>query len=400
MQQTVNALLSSVVGLDPVSIAKRLAPRSDAEIAGVLSELNPAIAIEVLEEYPNERRERIAAETPLGSGQQWLLDRQYPEGSLGRLMERPVAVFRPDTPVAAVVEDLRDAVKRKLITYIFATEASGKLVGVTSFRDLLYAPAGAVLRDVSILEPFFLRPETRLLDAMQEVAARHYPAYPVCDAEGHLVGLVRGQILFEQEAYEISAQAGAMVGVEKEERLATPWPRSLKFRHPWLQLNLLTAFVAAAVVGFFQETIDRIVVLAVFLPVLAGQSGNTGCQALAVTLRGMTLGELKEQGARRLVSKEALLGLLNGVLVGLVAGIGMFVVASMQKNPDALKLGLIVVVAMVGSCIVSGVAGALIPLGLKRAGADPATASSIFLTTMTDVASMGFFLGLATLLIR
>jgi len=400
MQQTVNALLSSVLGLDPVSIAKRLAPRSDAEIAGVLSELNPAVAIEVLEEYPNERRERIAAETPLGRGQQWLLDRQYPAGSVGRLMERPVAVFRPDTPVAAVVEELRDAIKRKLITYIFATEENGKLVGVAAFRDLLYAPAGAVLRDVSILDPFSLRPETRLLDAMQEVAARHYPTYPVCDDEGRLVGLVRGQILFEQEAYEISAQAGAMVGVEKEERLATPWPRSLKFRHPWLQLNLLTAFVAAAVVGFFQETIDRIVVLAVFLPVLAGQSGNTGCQALAVTLRGMTLGELKEQGARRLVSKEALLGLLNGVLVGIVAGIGMFVVASMQKNPDALKLGLIVVAAMVGSCIVSGISGALIPLGLKRVGADPATASSIFLTTMTDVASMGFFLGLATLLIR
>lgn len=400
MTQTVDALLASVVGKSPAAIAKHLVARSDAEIAGVLSELNPAIAIDVLEEYPNERRERIAAETPLGRGQQWLLDRQYPAGSVGRLMERPVAVFRPDAPVTEVVEELRDAVKRKLITYIFATEESGKLAGVAAFRDLLYAPAGAVLRDVSILEPFSLAPDTPLLDAMQEVAARHYPAYPVCDAAGRLVGLVRGQILFEQEAYEISAQAGTMVGVEKEERLATPWPRSLRFRHPWLQLNLLTAFVAAAVVGFFQETIDRIVVLAVFLPVLAGQSGNTGCQALAVTLRGMTLGELKDQGARRLVSKEALLGLLNGVLVGIVAGIGMYVVASMQKNPDALKLGLIVVVAMSASCIVSGISGALIPLGLKRVGADPATASSIFLTTATDVASMGFFLGLASFLIR
>lgn len=400
MKQTVDALLASVVGKSPGAIAKHLVARSDAEIAGVLSKLNPAIAIDVLEEYPNERRERIAAETPLGRGQQWLLDRQYPAGSVGRLMERPVAVFRPDARVTEVVEELRDAVKRRLITYIFATEESGELVGVAAFRDLLYAPPGAVLRDVSILEPFSLAPETALLDAMQEVAARHYPAYPVCDAEGRLVGLVRGQILFEQEAYEISAQAGAMVGVEKEERLATPWPRSLRFRHPWLQLNLLTAFVAAAVVGFFQETIDRIVVLAVFLPVLAGQSGNTGCQALAVTLRGMTLGELKDQGARRLVSKEALLGLLNGVLVGIVAGIGMFVVASMQKNPDALKLGLIVVVAMSASCVVSGISGALIPLGLKRVGADPATASSIFLTTATDVASMGFFLGLASLLIR
>ena len=110
---------------------------------------------------------------------------------------------------------------------------------------------------------------------------------------GRLVGMVRGQALFERQAFEISAQAGSMVGVEKEERVGTHWWRSFRLRHPWLQLNLLTAFIAAAVVGVFQDTIDRIVVLAAFLPVLAGQSGNTGCQALAVTLRGMTLGELR-----------------------------------------------------------------------------------------------------------
>jgi magnesium transporter len=133
--------------------------------------------------------------------------------------------------------------------------------------------------------------------------------------------------------------------------------------------------------------------------VLAGQSGNTGCQALAVTLRGMTLGELKAGREKMLISKEAWLGLLNGALVGLVAGIGMFVYARMQGTDNALTLGLAVWAAMVMSCIISGVAGALIPLALKRLGADPATASSIFLTTATDVASMGFFLGLATLLI-
>ena len=142
-------------------------------------------------------------------------------------------------------------------------------------------------------DPFFLRPEPPLVDAMREVVTRHYPVYPVCDADGRLVGMVKGQVMFEQQAFEISAQAGTMVGVEKEERLATPWSRSFRFRHPWLQFNLLTAFLAAAVVGVFEDTIDQIVVLAVFLPVLAGQSGNTGCQALAVTLRGMTLGELR-----------------------------------------------------------------------------------------------------------
>ena len=159
---------------------------------------------------------------------------------------------------------------------------------------------------------------------------------------------MRGRTLFEEQAFEISAQAGAMVGVEKEERLATPWPRSLRFRHPWLQLNLLTAFLAAAVVGVFQGTIDQLVVLAVFLPVLAGQSGNTGCQALAVTLRGLTLGELRRGDARKLVAKEGLLGLLNGALVGVTAGVGMLIVARAQGEPHALVLALVVFAAMVG----------------------------------------------------
>jgi magnesium transporter len=225
------------------------------------------------------------------------------------------------------------------------------------------------------------------------------PAYPVCDAAGRLVGMVRGRTLFEQEALEISAQVGQMVGVDKEERLATRWQRSLKFRHPWLQLNLLTAFVAAGVVGAFQGTVDRLVVLAMFLPVLAGQSGNTGCQALAVTLRGLTLGELKPASYRQLFGKEAWLGLLNGSLVGLVAGGAMVVIAHLQGHANAWALGAVVWAAMVGACVVSGVSGALVPLTLQRLGADPATASSIFLTTATDVVSMGLLLGLATLLV-
>ena len=177
-----------------------------------------------------------------------------------------------------------------------------------------------------------------LVEAMREVVTRHYPVYPVCDAEDRLLGMVRGQVLFEHQAFEISAQAGSMVGVEREERLATPWLRSFRFRHPWLQLNLLTAFVAAAVVGYFQGTLDQIVLLAVFLPVLAGQSGNTGCQTLAVTLRGMTLGELRSGRARPLVTKECLLGLANGTVVGFVAGIGMYVTARSGGRP-AMRSG-------------------------------------------------------------
>ena len=385
--------------LDHQGAADRLESMSDAAIAQTLAELGPGHALEILEKFPAERRGRIAGATESGEGEQWLKDWHYPEGSVGRLMETSPAQFRPETPVRDVIEAMREVIKRQLITYVFATQADGRLVGVVTFRELLYAKPEQALAEVMVPDPFFLRPETSLVDAMREVVTRHYPVYPVCDAQGRLLGQVRGQLLFEQQAFEISAQAGSMVGVEKEERTATPWRRALRFRHPWLQLNLLTAFIAAAVVGVFQNTVNHIVLLAVFLPVLSGQCSNTGCQALAVTLRGMTLNELRAGVGSKLILKEAWLGLLNGVLVGIVASGAMYTIARFEHNPQALPLALITLVALALSSVASGVAGAAVPLGLKRLGADPAMASSIFLTTATDVVSMGLFLGMATWLV-
>jgi magnesium transporter len=385
--------------LDHQGAADRLETMSDTAIAQTLSELGPGHAIDILEKFSAERRARIAAATQFGEGEQWLKDWHYPEGSVGRLMEVTPAQFRPETPVREVIEAMRELIKHQLITYVFATQSDGRLVGVVTFRELLYAKPEQALSEVMVPNPFFLRPETSLVDAMREVVTRHYPVYPVCDANGRLIGKVRGQVLFEQQAFEISAQAGSMVGVEKEERTATPWRRALRFRHPWLQLNLLTAFIAAAVVGVFQNTVNHIVLLAVFLPVLSGQCSNTGCQALAVTLRGLTLNELRAGIARKLILKEAWLGLLNGMLVGIVASAAMYTIAHLQHNAQALPLALITFIALSLSSVASGVAGAAVPLGLKRLGADPAMASSIFLTTATDVVSMGLFLGMASLLV-
>ena len=283
------------------------------------------------------------------------------EGSIGNQMEPPLAVFVHEQTVGDAIESIRELVKSQLITYGWVLEGDGKLVGVITMRDLLFNDRAAKLGDVMLRSVFALKTTMPLLDAMKLTLDKHYPVYPVVDDEGRLQGLVRGQKMFEAHTVELSAQAGEMVGVDKEERLATPWPRSLMFRHPWLQLNLLTAFVAAAVVGFFEPTLEKIVILAVFLPVLAGQSGNTGCQALAVTLRGMTLGELKPDGTTRALRKEAILGLFNGVLVGLTAGGGMFFYAWMQGNPQAWKLAFITLVAMVIACVISGISGVLVP---------------------------------------
>ena len=174
--------------------------------------------------------------------------------------------------------------------------------------------------------------------------------------------------------------------------------KAFRMRHPWLQLNLLTAFIAAFVVGQFQDTITQIVVLAAFLPVLAGQSGNTGCQALAITLRGLTLGQLDGVPTRRLLGKEILLGAMNGLVTGIVAAVAI-ILSTGLGDPRAPMLGLAICLAMVGACVGAGIFGVMVPLVLKRVGADPATASSIFLTTGTDICGMGLLLVLATLLV-
>ncbi len=391
------ALANRLAYLPTEAAVAAIADEPPAAIAAALALLTPATAVEILWELDAGQREAIVAVAPGATS--WELAHSYDEGTVGRSMERPLAIFRPYTTVGEAIERLRELTRRAHIVYGFVTDDSMRLVGVFAFRELLFADADQTLDAIMVREPFALRPETTLLQAVREVMALHVPAYPVVDGDGRLVGMIGGRTLFQEEAFEISAQAGRLVGVDKEERLATRWQRSLRFRHPWLQLNLLTAFVAAAVVGVFQGTIDRIVVLAMFLPVLAGQSGNTGCQALAVTLRGLTLGDLQDGGLGRLLGKEALLGLLNGVLVGIVAGGAMVAVASGQGNDHPWRLGLVVLAAMAASCMVSGISGAAIPLILRRLGADPATASSIFLTTATDVASMGLLLGLATLVV-
>ena len=383
--------------LDPATALRRLAGLPAADVARQLAQLPPARANALLAAMAPALREQVLAEAPPGTD--WRDAQRYPEGSVGRLLEDPPATFASGTPVGHAIDALRGVVKERLVTYLWVVDAQQRLLGVVAFRDLLYADRAEALDAVMIRTPFVLRPDQPLVEAMREVVTRHYPVYPVCDDQGFLVGQVRGQALFEQQAFEISAQAGAMVGVEKEERLATPLLRAFRFRNPWLLLNLLTVFVSAAVVGAFEDSIQKIVVLAMFLPVLSGVTGNLGCQALAVMLRGMTLGELRGRRVAGIVGKEGLLGLLNGVVIGGLAGAAMFVLERGEGTGVALTLAAVTLAAMALSCLVAGLAGSLVPVLLRRVGADPATASSIFLTSLTDATSMGSFLLLATWLV-
>ena len=395
----IRELLGKLTAQAPHEAAKMLLPYPDQFAVDMLTLINPAQAQRVLQRFRSERRQRVMAAAPNHIRQQWVRNDAYPENTVGHMMEPPLAVFLPDTTVERATEELRLFVGRAFITYVFVTDESERLVGVVAMRELLLARAEQRLDEIMVRNPFYLGPQVELVEAMRATMVRHYPVYPVCDEEKKLIGLIRGQMLFEARTVELSLQPGSMVGVEKEERLATPWTRSFRFRHPWLQANLLLGFVAAAVVGLFQGTIDRLVLLAVFLPVVIGQSSNTGVQTLAVALRSMTLGELRVGKEWPLVIRETLLGVLNGALTGVTAAVGMYVFARYQQSPDALRLGIVVFLAMTASCLVAGISGALVPLILRKVGTDPATASSIVLTTITDVVSLAVFLGLATLMI-
>jgi magnesium transporter len=327
----IRELLGKLSARAPHEAAKMLSTYPDQFAADMLTLVNPAQAQRVLQRLPSERRQRVMATAPAHTRQQWARNDAYPDNTVGHMMEPPLAVFPPGVTVAKVTEELRRLVGRAFITYVFVADENEVLVGVVAMREMLLARAEQRLEDIMVRNPFTLRPEMELVDAMRATMVRHYPVYPVCEEGGKLIGLVRGQMLFEARTVELSLQPGSMVGVEKEERLATAWTRSFRFRHPWLQANLLLGFLAAAVVGMFQGTIDRLVLLAVFLPVVIGQSSNTGVQTLAVALRSMTLGELRAGKEWPLVVKETLLGVLNGALTGVTAALGMFIFAKVQR---------------------------------------------------------------------
>ena len=397
--EDIHLLYTKLVERSPRDAANLLVGYPEHFVEGVLELLNPAARQGVLDAMPRARREIVLAAASPENRRQWLENDRYGEGTIGRLMEPALAVFPPEATVAEAVARLRLLTSKAIITYLYVVDAEDKFVGVVVMRDMLLATPERTLGEIMIQNIFALTPDQHLVDAMRETVLRHYPVYPVVNAGRRIIGLVRGQMLFEAQTVELSAQAGAMVGVQEEERLSTSWRRSLRFRHPWLQVNLLTTFLAAAVVGSFEETIKHTAVLAAFVPVMISQCANVGCQALAISLRGLTLGELHAGRASSVAMKELWLGLLNGFLTGLTAGVGMYAIARYGGHAQPFRLAVVVVGALSISCVVAGLVGALTPVGLKRFGFDPATASSIVLTTITDLVSVAALLALAAWLV-
>ena len=389
--QPPRAVVRAWEALSPDVARQILEGLPDDMASHVVAEAEPAASIAVLAQLDAQGRDsRLARLDPQVARE--LRDLlAYPADSAGRMMDPQVSPLRAGLTVGEALARLR-TIRRRGLRELFVVDDENRLVGRVEVQDLAIADEGAPLREIvrSVIAA------ARDLDPREDVVAvlQQHPitALPVVNHAGRFVGVIRQAELVSAIEEETSLDIQTMVGASRDERaLSGPW-FAVRKRLPWLQINLLTAFLAAAVVGMFEGIIAKFTALAVLLPVVAGQSGNAGAQALAVTMRGLVLREISLRHWSKVVGKETMTGLLNGIAVAATTAIGVYVWSG--------STGLVMVCAlsMVIAMIAAGLAGALVPILLRRFGQDPATASSIILTTVTDVVGFFSFLGIATLL--
>ncbi len=367
--------LDLVQALSPEVLAQTVPHLDLQRLAGLLARLEPKAQDAQLEALgaatAAEVRELMA----------------YPERSAGALMDPRILVFRSDETADEVLAKLRRP-GREVDEDMQVVHPDGKLIGRLAVQSLIsadpQAPVGGLAR------PPVAVTSTANLDEILETSAGANSGISVVDIDGRLLGVIRRNRLTSAAEQEASTDLQAMVGVSREERALSSPGFAVRKRLPWLFINLATAFLAASVVGFFESTIAQVTALAVLLPVVAGQSGNSGSQALAVAMRGLALREVRISQWRRLGSKELVVGVVNGVAIAVVTAIGVIIWSG------SVGLGLVIAAAMVISMAMAGLAGAGIPLALKAFGQDPAQSSSIFLTTVTDIVGFVSFLGLAS----
>ena len=369
-------------------------------VVELVGELEHDDAADILGEIEEDKREELLEALPdeVSAPIEELL--QYPEDSAGGIMNDRFITLRTDEKVEACQQRLRETADRKKddISYLYVVDDDKRLVGVVPLRELVFAQPSASVEDVMVRDVRFLR-----VDDDQEEVARRFENYgylglPVLDKTGAMVGVIQASDAFEVAQEEATEDMQLMVGLSGEERSTTPWKTSISKRLPWLLVNLCTAFMAAGVAALFLPTIEKWSTLAVVMGVIAGQAGNAGMQTLTVIIRDMALGDLEPGDGRKALFKEAFLGLANGLAIGVVVGTVGYV---LEEDPKmAMALGLIAGGAMLLNQLAAAMSGVLIPFGLKAMRIDPALASSIILTTVTDVAGFFFLLGLATLALK
>jgi len=316
---------------------------------------------------------------------------QYPEDSAGSLMDPRFIPLYETLTVREVLHRIRK-LKPRFTRQLYIVNGEGQLQRMVEMHKLAFAEAGETLAALSQPVPAMVEATATREEVVEQLEQHRITDLPVVDIAGRLIGIIRYDALMEAVREEISVDMLTMVGASRNERALSHVGFVVRKRLPWLSINLLTAFLAAAVVGLFEGTIAKFTALAVLLPVVAGQSGNTGAQALAVTMRGLALREIGTSQWLRVVRKEVGAGFINGVAIALMTSLGVLIWSS--SSGLALVIGSSMIIAMVAAAF----SGVIIPVVLASLGQDPAQSSSIILTTVTDVVGFFAFLGIATLL--
>ncbi|MEO7985157.1 MAG: magnesium transporter [Gemmatimonadales bacterium] len=365
-----------------------LAALAAGRAAEIVEELEDDDAADLLGELPVAEQERILKEVEDRADVDRLL--RYDERTAGGLMTTHTVTVRDTDTVEQALGEIRRQAERATEFYqIFVVDGDRRLVGVLPFKDLIVSKPERAISEFMADADISVLPDLDQEEVARLMARYNLPSLPVVDEGGRLVGRVTFDDVIDVVEAETTEDLLKFGGVSPDEDLAAGWRVSVKSRLPWLLVNLGTAFLAGGVVFLFRGMIQRTVALAVWMPVIAGMGGNAGTQALAVTVRRLALGLIPGHQFTRVVVKEMAVGITNGLAIGSVVGV------SASLLGEGARLGIVVFLAMTGNLFVAGFAGAFIPIVLERLGVDPAVASSIFVTTFTDVCGFLLLLGLA-----
>ncbi|MGH9854425.1 MAG: magnesium transporter [Blastocatellia bacterium] len=379
-----------------VELLKTLAPE---EIAQVLQEMASDDAAEFAGQLPEDLRERLLdlMKVEASTDVQELLS--FAEGTAGRIMTPDVFSLKEDLTVGEAISAIQRAGSDvELVYYLYVVDDRNHLVGVSSLRQLLLVPPTTPLKKIMSTDVISVRTDTDQEEVAQVVARYDLLGVPVVDEENKLAGIVTVDDVLDVIRDEATEDIYALAGVRSEESVVGSPLRSVRLRLPWLLVNLATAILAASVINSFRGTIEKVVVLASLQSIVAGMGGNAATQTLAVIVRGLALGEVTWENGRRVLVKEVLVGIVNGVVNGLIAGTIVWLWFGFSLK--MLVIGAIIAVALIINLVIASIAGTVIPLVLRKLKADPALASTVFVTTCTDVGGFLTFLGLATLLIK
>jgi magnesium transporter len=369
-----------------------LAALDPGRAADIVEELDDDDAADILADMDLSRQEQILSEVADRSEVDRLL-RYDEETAGGRMTTHMVTVPDSATAETALEEIRRQSEEVEDLYQVFVVDGDRRLVGLLPFKELVISRPERRVRSFMTPADIFVTPDLDQEEVARLMARYNLPSVAVVDEQGRLLGQVTFDDVIDVVEAETTEDLLKFGGVSPDEELVAGWRPAVRSRLPWLSVNLGTAFLAGGVVYLFQHTIQHTLALAVWMPVIAGMGGNAGTQALAVTVRLLALGLIPVDVFTRVVGKEIVVGIINGLVMGLAVG----TVATLIGQ--GARLGLVVFLAMTGNLMVAGFAGAFIPLVLERLGVDPAVASSIFVTTFTDVCGFLLLLGLAGLLL-